>query len=560
MLSRIQVSHGNASEKTATSTGLCASAASQTGGKTTWLAASAMSVRSSARLRFGGAIPGNRPLTQNATALEPKRKRMPKSWTVTGFLRSRSCQPYRLLSAGPKPETPGDDTKFGGRAGTVLAGSTLPALALTALLAGVAGTLGPDARWLSALGATVVHLGAVPHGVPYASAPSDGWHNVPVLAELIFRGLQWSFGDRGLLAAQVVAAVVAAVVIARDARRLGSTDAGAAAAVAIILAAGLLSFAGIRAQLFSLALFPIVVSLLRSEERSPSRRIWLVVPLLALWSNLHGAALLGFGVVLLYVLGHRARRRPLESAAIAAASAIALCATPALAATPAYYRSVLTNEAATRGYGLWAPLSLHSGFDLLLLGGAAILLVGFVLARPLAWQLAVAAVLAVLTVHAVRNGIWLLMFVAAPAATMLRIDAQPRRALSHCVALVLVAGALAGFIRGPLEVGASAQLISRAIAAAHGRPILAEPAPAEQIVQAGGRVWISNPLDAFRRADQRLYLDWLEGRRSGDQALRQESAVLVADGSAADRRLVGNQRFYEADADGRFRLFLARPT
>jgi hypothetical protein len=101
-------------------------------------------------------------------------------------------------------------------------------------------------------------------------------------------------------------------------------------------------------------------------------------------------------------------------------------------------------------------------------------------------------------------------------------------------------------------------LISAAIASAHGRPILAEPAAAEQIAQAGGRVWISNPLDAFRHSDQRLYLDWLQGRGSGDRALRQDAAVIVLDGSPAERRLIRDERFSQASTDGRFRLFVAR--
>ena len=420
----------------------------------------------------------------------------------------------------------------------MLAGWTLPAIAFAALLTGVAGTIGPDSLWLSALGRSVLRLGALPNGIPYASAPSSGWHDVPALAELVFRGLQWSLGDRGLLAAQVVAAVLAVLLIARDARRLGATDAGSAVALVIVVLSGLLAFAGIRAQLFSLVLLPALVSLLRSDERSPSRRIWLLVPLLALWSNLHGVALVGLGLALLYLLASRVRRRPLESIAVGGACGLALCATPTPLSTPAYYSGVLSSEAARRGYGLWAPLSLHSGFDLLLIGGAVILLLGFVRARPRPWEIAAAAALAVLTVHAARNGIWLLMFLAAPAATTLRVVARPRPALSHCVALALAAGAVAGLVRGPLELGASPRLISTAIASAHGRPILAEPTSAEQIAQAGGRVWISNPLDAFRYSDQRLYLDWLEGKPAGDAAVAHASVIVVRSESSAARRLV----------------------
>src|SRR5256886_14316225 len=79
------------------------------------------------------------------------------------------------------------------------------AVAIGAALAAVAGTIGADARWLPALARIIIHRGEIPNGVPYASAPSDGWHNVPVLAELILRGLMTVAGDRGLLVAQVVA-------------------------------------------------------------------------------------------------------------------------------------------------------------------------------------------------------------------------------------------------------------------------------------------------------------------------------------------------------------------
>src|SRR5439155_2354930 len=268
-----------------------------------------MNVRNSARRRSGGAIPGNRASSQSATAAAPRRNRIPNSWKLTRPLRSLSWQPHRLFPARPEMQTWADDSALVGRrirsAGRfrLLTSSraTLPAVTLAAALVAVAGTIGPDARWLAALGRSIGRLGGVPHGIPYAAAPSTGWHNVPVLAELIFRGLETSLGDRGLLAAQLAAAVVAMLFVVRDARRLGATDSGTAAAVLVVLISGLLAFAGVRAQLFSLALFPALLWLLRSEEDEPSRRIWLLVPLVALWSNLHGTVLVGVGLALLYL-------------------------------------------------------------------------------------------------------------------------------------------------------------------------------------------------------------------------------------------------------------------
>ena len=113
----------------------------------------------------------------------------------------------------------------------------------------------------------------------------------------------------------------------------------------------------IRGQLFSLPLFAVCVLLLRSETREPSRRIWLLVPLLALWGNLHGAVLTGAAVAGAYLIFERGRKRPGESVAVMAASALALCANPALWNTPAYVLGVMQNEAARQAIGLWAPLS-----------------------------------------------------------------------------------------------------------------------------------------------------------------------------------------------------------
>src|SRR5262249_44172980 len=170
----------------------------------------------------------------------------------------------------------------------------------------------------------------------------------------------------------------------------------------------------VRSQLFSVLLFPVLIALLRAESRAPTRRIWLLVPLVALWSNLHGAVLVGLAVAAAYLIFDRARSQPLVPGAVLLASAVAVCATPALVHTPEYYYGLLRNEAARRGEGLWAPLSLTSGFDLLLIATAVVLLVLALRARPGLWELVALAGLAVLTVKTARSGAWLL-FVAAGA-------------------------------------------------------------------------------------------------------------------------------------------------
>ena len=138
---------------------------------------------------------------------------------------------------------------------------------------------------------------SIPAGVPFAAAPTAHWPNALVLAELIFDGLERAFGDRGLMLAQLLAVARRAGVLARDAGAGGADPIGTGAAL-LIAAVGALPSLAIVAGAAVLA-GPVPGPggcCCAPRRRSPSRAIWLAVPLLALWSNLHGAALLGLGL------------------------------------------------------------------------------------------------------------------------------------------------------------------------------------------------------------------------------------------------------------------------
>src|SRR5262249_52767089 len=159
-----------------------------------------------------------------------------------------------------------------------------------------------------------------------AAVSSAGWHNVPVLGELVFHGLQASLGTRGLVIAQVAAVVICLWLVALDMRRGGVPDTPAALALMLTAFAAAPALLVVRAQLVSLALFPLLVLLLREEARRPSRRIWLLVPLVALWSNLHGGVLLGAAVACTYLLFSRARQDALTTLGVIGGMALALFA------------------------------------------------------------------------------------------------------------------------------------------------------------------------------------------------------------------------------------------
>jgi hypothetical protein len=201
---------------------------------------------------------------------------------------------------------------------------------------------------------------------------------------------------------------------------------------------------------------------------------------------------------------------------------------------------------------LWKPLGL-GGFGLLVIGGAVALgVIGW--RRVALWEAVALVGLVAATVHVARNGTWLLFLAAYPAARGLRLGEVPRRALVGVI-VVCTAAAATLLVKGPSDPG-SAQIA--AAAARTGRPVLAEAILGQQVALAGGRVWVSNPIDAFGRSDQRLYLDWLYGRKGGDGALANASYVLVDPLSAAGRRAAHDPRLRFASGTPHGALYVVR--
>ncbi len=146
-----------------------------------------------------------------------------------------------------------------------------------------------------------------------------------------------------------------------------------------------------------------------------------------MWSNLHGAVLLGVAVAGTYLLFGRLRIRPLETVLVGVATLAALLVTPVGLRTVPYYLGVFENEAAKRATGLWARPSLSNPFDVMMILAAVVLLAAIVRRPPRLWECVALAGLAVGTLMAARHGVWLLMAAAAPAAVALTQDATGRR-------------------------------------------------------------------------------------------------------------------------------------
>lgn len=418
--------------------------------------------------------------------------------------------------------------------------------------------VGSDSYWLVALGRDILRGGAIPDGVPFAAAPSAGWPNVLVVAELLLTAVAYP-GPWGLVALQLVVDALVLVLLAAAARRAGASDGATAVVTALAALGSLPALVSVKLQVLSLLCFVALLALLRAEHHRPSRRIWLLVPLVAGWGNLHGAVLMGLAVAGCYLALSRLRRAPVQTVAVGLACVAALFANPALVRTGSYYVGVLGNEAAQRGTQLWARPSFGDPFDVLLLASGAALLLLALRSRPPLWELVAMLGLAGATVTSARHGVWLLLAALVPAARALTrrpngadgADGAPRADGTDRVPPVVAVAGLAALVtvtavivsgRGPsLSPSNDPRLLDTVAQVARGRVVLADEPLAESLAAAGSTVWLSNPIDAFARRDQAAFLDFLSG--TGGTALGQVDVVAVTSGSPADALVAGSSRF-----------------
>ena len=423
---------------------------------------------------------------------------------------------------------------------------TAVAMVFVMALLGYVARIGGDWDWLVALGDHVRATGSVPDGVPFAAADTAGWHNVPLLGELVASALH-DLGERAPVVGHLVLVVVALAVLATTAGRRGAGDGYRAGTLLVLALASLPTLGIVRAQTFSLVPFALLVALVSSQALRPDRRIWWAVPLVAVWGNLHGAALLGVCVLGAYLLVHRIRTDPWQSVGVGVASLLALCATPVLWRTPAYYAEVFDNVSAQRAEGLWARPSLSMPFDVVMLLGGGVLLVLLLRSRRQPWEYVAVLGLCLATASASRHGIWLLflLVVLAPRRRDEGVRQESVGALSAVTAgLALMISLPVMLVRGDAVLGASPVVVDRVSDLARDRVVLA-PAPlSEALAVHGVLLWAGNPLDAFTHADQAAYLDFLDGTNGASAAISEADLVVVKDGSS-QARLVADEASLE---------------
>jgi len=279
------------------------------------------------------------------------------------------------------------------------------------------------------------------------------WTDQQWLAQLFIYGV-YSLGGFALLSLAAATFVVTAFSIAAAAaRQLGAGARAIWVMFLPVLVAAPWAWS-IRAQMLALPLYTGLLWLLASEARRPTRRIWLALPILVIWANVHGSVALGALLVMLLAAYELIRSRGaawIRDVALLVLAPLAVLATPyGPIETIRYYHLLLVDPPFAGRVTEWrwaAPATNTMLFYAL--AGIAIVLVILGRRRLTVFDFAVLGLTFVGGVSAIRGIVWfaLACMVFVPVAIGHKLEAkrrgEPRRRLNVGIAVGLSVASIA---------------------------------------------------------------------------------------------------------------------
>jgi hypothetical protein len=305
--------------------------------------------------------------------------------------------------------------------------------------------------WMALLSGRVVAQHGLPsHDTLTIWAHGLDWVDQQWLGQYLLYELQHVGGLPLVLlvhAALVTLGLAGAAVLAR---RLGGSARSTTWVALPVLVAFWPGAAIMRPQSFAYPLFVAVLWLLLDDLRAHSRRVYLVLPLLVLWANLHGSVIVGAALVSGYGLLELAgslwkKPRIIRVRALVLLLAPWLCmlASPYATSLPHYYRTVFSGSFGSY-VTEWAPTTLtlaHASVYLLAFGG--LWLFGRTRGRASLFEQLAFVGLALLAFDAVRNSVWLALFslvVLPRLMDTLRAPAVEPKRMNRMLAIAMLAG------------------------------------------------------------------------------------------------------------------------
>lgn len=297
----------------------------------------------------------------------------------------------------------------------------------------------------------------VRHGIPRTNvvtvaAAGARWVDQQWLAHVLYYGAWAADGYRPVAAASGVAITVGFVLLAGLMVRRGVPGLRAfewtAAGFAVCFGSLI-----IRAESFAFPLFALTLWLLAEDDRSPRprRATWLLIPLLVVWVNTHGSALLGAGIVGLYAAWRVARaaagrdgRAAVGYAVLGLAAGASLLCTPYGGAIIADDLSFVGNGVLARNIVEWGPQRLSSPVSWTFFAMTAATAIAVAIAwrrgtRPHPGLGCLTLILFALALVAMRNQVWFGMGASLLAADTLARSGRGRSpAVGRALAKVAV--------------------------------------------------------------------------------------------------------------------------
>jgi hypothetical protein len=323
----------------------------------------------------------------------------------------------------------------------------------TVMLVAVRNGLVVDGWMALVSGREIAQHGLPSHDALTVWAHGRRWVDQQWLAQLAIYWLARAGGFKLALLVHAGLGIGALAAAATAARRLGGSARATTWVCLPVLVAYYPEASVLRPQSFAYPLFVAALWLLVTDSRAPSRRVFLVFPVLALWANVHGSALLGAGLVSLaglVGLAEELRTRPRRLSPHALLLTLGpwpcLLLSPYALHLPAYYEKVIVGGDFSHFVTEWAPTTLSpSTAPVYLLVIAGMWLLGRAGNRISTFEKLVFLASSVLAFQAVRNAAWLgltgLVILPVLVDAVRRPAAEPRR-LNRMLATVVLVGAV----------------------------------------------------------------------------------------------------------------------
>ncbi len=448
------------------------------------------------------------------------------------------------------------------------------AVGLPILGAVVAGLPSVDLAYHLRVGGQILDTGTIPSTDTLTfTAMGAPWQDQQWGAQAILAATYRLGGWTGLVVLRAVLVGVAfGLLFDLCRRRSGSTRIAAWLTLAAFVCAAI--SLGLRPQLIGVAIFVAVLWLVL-RRREMGRTVWLVVPLVAIWANVHGSFILGpalLGIALVEDLFDRADAWR-TTATLLGASLLATLVNPFGPGAWGYAAGISTNSTIASRITEWQPTTVRSPEGVLFFASAGLVALAFVVAavrggRPRPTALLWIVPFLGIGLWAVRGLAWWPFVAAAtvapPAAAPLTAPSAARttapvaadlplvRRLNVAIAAaIVVVGVLALPLWRPLDPGLQAP------AGVVGTAPSGITAALRAGVHAGDRIlapqpwgsWLEFALpDATVAVDSRIELipasawddvDRIESGGPGWQQTLADWKVSVVVAAAADTALVG---------------------